>query len=561
MADSSFQDLARSIVDEVLSWDPSFATQLGWHKYDKMLPDPTVAAVKRQVERLSEFVSTLKRVDPSSLSGDQELDRELAIHYFSTRLFELTELRMHEKLSQASAEIGDSLFFIFVRDHPPFEQRLDSIIHRLEAVPEFIELSKPTVKTPYRIWNEIMYETGERLPHFLRDIEAISAAKSKDREAMARLRKAVRQAIESIQENNQWIASDVLPRSQNKYSIGPQLYRKYLAAKGYGVTPAETVELAEVHLDDTNKKKAEVAKKIVSSGNPNDALLKMRGDHAPTFEGVLKEYRESAAKAKQFVIEKGLVTVPDNEKLHILETPVFMRHLVPYAAQYEPGKFDGDRNGMFLVTPDEGNPSSLEDHSRVAIQNTTVHEAYPGHHLHGICANENPSYIRLLHGSPDFAEGWGLYTEDMMISEGYNDTHLGRLTTLNDLAFRLARQIADVKLSMNMMSLEGAADLLVKETGTDTRAAKAEAKAMALSPTYYVSYFIGKLGVLQMREDLEAVMGGRFSLKFFHDSLIYSGCMPNSFMRKALALKLKEKHGMTLGLPKESLFDFGMRRL
>jgi len=549
------------MMDEILSWDPSHATQVGWHKYDENLPDPTLAAIKFQIDRLSGFVSTLKKVDPSPLSGDEQIDRDLAIHYFSVRLFELKELKMHEKLSQASAEIGDSLFFLFSRDHPSFEKRLDSIACRLEAAPKFLELSKTVVKTPYRLWNEIMHETGERLPRFLGNIEALCEAKSKDRKVTARLRKTVKQTVESIQEHNQWIMEDVLPRADDKFTIGPELYREYLSAIGYGVTPEETVRVAEAHLKDVNRKKSDISKRIVPSGDLNDALKKMRRDHAPTFEGVLKEYRESAVKARQYVIQKDLVTVPEGEKLHILETPTFMRHLAPYAAQYEPGKFDNDKTGIFLVTPDEGNPSSLEDHSRVAIQNTTVHEGYPGHHLHGICANENPSYIRILDASPDFSEGWGLYTEDMMISQGYNDTPMGRLATLNDLAFRLARQIADVKVSMNMMSLKEAADLIVRETGTEGKAAMAEAKAMALSPTYYSSYFVGKLGVLQMREDLEAVMGGKFSLKFFHDSLVYSGCMPNSFMRRAIGLRLKEKHGLTLGPPKESVFEYGMRQL
>jgi uncharacterized protein (DUF885 family) len=138
---------------------------------------------------------------------------------------------------------------------------------------------------------------------------------------------------------------------------------------------------------------------------------------------------------------------------------------------------------------------------------------------------------------------------------------MGKLTMLNDLGFRIARQICDVKIPMEGMSLDEAARLLVEETGTDIQAATSEAKAMTLSPTYYSSYFIGKLGVLQMKEDAQAALGVGFTLRFFHDSLIYSGCMPMTFMRKALSLRVKEKYGAELGPPKESIYDFAMRTL
>lgn len=287
----------------------------------------------------------------------------------------------------------------------------------------------------------------------------------------------------------------------------------------------------------------------------------MRCDHAATCEGVLKEYRNSVLKAKEFVEEKKLATIPEGERLHVLETPFFMRHLVAYAAQFEPGKFDNDMSGIFLVTPDDGNPALLEEHSHTTIVNTSVHEGYPGHHLHGVCMNTHPSLIRPLCQSPDFAEGWALYCEDMMLSQGYNDSPMEQLTILNDLAFRIARQMCDVKLSTNAMSLGQAAEFIAAQTETNLKAATSEAKSIMLNPTYFMSYFVGKLGILQIREDVQRLMGSRFNLKFFHDSLIYSGCMPMSFMRRAVAFEIKEKCGMDLREPTETLNEYAVRNL
>jgi uncharacterized protein (DUF885 family) len=548
-------------MDEYISWDPALATQIGVHTFDHRLRDPTRRGIAHQVERLSEFVSELEQLKVDDLTGDQHIDRDFAAHFFRLRIFEITQLRKHEKGSFAATEFGNSLFFLFSRNHPTIEDRMDSLTKRLESAPKFFEDSREVVTDPFRLWNEILYETGIRMPRFLKELCKHFESKVNDRSSNKRLGKAVDGAIDAIDAHNEWMKKEVIPNSCDKTSIGPELYREYLELQGYGVTPDETLRIADLYLADVNKKKAEVARRIVESGNASDAVKVMRSDHAPDFEGILEEYRSSVLEARRYVEQHGLVTLPEGEKLVVAATPSFMAHVVPYAAQYEPGKFDGDRTGLFLVTPDQGIPGILEEHSHVAIVNTAVHEGYPGHHLHGICSNTNPSSLRILNASPDFSEGWGLYCEEMMLSQGYNDTPMGRLTVLNDLAFRIARQICDVQVSMGRMDMKQATELMIRETGTDAHAAATEANAIALSPTYYMSYFVGKLGVLQMREDAQAALGERFTMKFFHDSLIYSGCMPMPFMRRALALRIHEEFGKELGPPKESVYNYARRAL
>lgn len=510
---------------------------------------------------MNDIVDELENIPEDSLSGDELIDRDLGLHFLKLRTFELAELRMAEKASMAAREIGDALFFLFTREYPPLEQRLQSIVARLEGVPTFVRDSQKMVKTPYRLWNEIQFETGDRIPRFLREIEVLCESKSKNRDTITALRAAVKDATAAIDEHNAWLRKDVIPSASDEYAIGPDMYRRYLLMKGFGVTADETLRMAELHLEEVNKMKKKVAKEIVSSGRPQEAIRKMRSEHPATSEEALDEYRSSIMKAREFIQKKKLVSLPDGEKLLVMETPFFMRHLTAYAAQFEPGKFDNDPKGIFLVTPDDGNPAFLEEHCHATIVNTSVHEGYPGHHLHGVCMNVHPSLIRPLYQSPDFAEGWALYCEDMMLSQGYNANPMGRLTILNDLAFRIARQICDVMVSMNAMSIEQAAEFISAQTETNMKSAMSEAKAIMLGPTYFTSYFVGKLGVLQIRDDAKRLMGARFDLRFFHDALIYSGCMPISFMRRSVALRIKDRYGLELGAPKESLYEYALRTL
>ena len=555
-----FEELAKSLMEEYLSWDPSFATQVGWHSHDRVLRDPSSKAAEHIAERCRELLGELRNFPAKSLSEEEGIDCDLAIYILKLKLFEIEELRLFERESLACSEVGYSLFFLFARDHPSFEERLESIIHRLEAVPDFLRVSRNTLKSPYKLWNEAALETGREVPDLLRDIETLTEAKGTDSTTKNRLERAVRVSTKAIEEHNKWLSEKVIPSSDSKYTIEPDEYNRYFETKGYGLTPDQALEIGETHLRLAKKKKTRIAAQIVPSGSSEEAMDVMKSDHAVTFEGVLKEYRESVKAAREFVIKNDILTIPENEKLLVLETPLFMRPMIPFAAQFEPGKFDGNRTGMFMVTPDETSPDLLREHSCAGIVNTTVHEGYPGHHIQGICANTNPSPIRILIASPDFSEGWGLYTEDMMISLGYNDNPLGRFTTNNDLIFRIVRLIVEIKLSKGDMTLDEATEMLKQECAMETQASWKEARCCAMSPTYFTAYFLGKLALMQLKEDVERTMGPKFSLKFFHDALLYTGCLPMAIMRRSVALKLKQQYGMTLGAQKETLYDYAVRK-
>lgn len=555
-----FEDFAQEIMDYYLSCDPSFATQVGWHRYDQELRDPSPERTAHNLEVLKGFVKELEEMQAESLSEDQELDRDLALHIFRLKIFEFDELRLDERFSRACDEIAYSLFFLFVREKPSFDERMDSIASRLEQSAEFLADSRRTMRTPYRLWNEVEIETGIGLIDFINEIKALVEAKSCDPTLRNRIRKAADVAGAAVAAHIDWMRTSVLPKASNEFTIGREEYERYLEMKQYGVSLQEALKIAEEYMDSVRKEMTDLAKHMVPSGTIEEAVAKMKSNHPKTKDQALQEYKESVSRAKQFMLEKDLVTLPSNEKLIVMETPKFMLPVTPFAAQYEPGKFDENRNGLFLVSLNDANPDILNEHSYAGIGNTTVHEGYPGHHLQGICSNTHPSKIRILIASTDFSEGWGLYSEQLMISNGYNDTAVGRLANLNDLLFRVARLLVEMKLVTGEISLEEATDLLVHECGLSLEASVIEAKACAMSPTYYFSYFIGKLGLDQLREEVESALGSRFSLKFFHDSLVYSGCMPMPFMRRAVALRVKKEYGIELGEPVESLFEYAMRK-
>ncbi|HUV61335.1 MAG TPA: DUF885 domain-containing protein [Thermoplasmata archaeon] len=560
MDNRDFPGMCRTIVDEILSWDPSYSTQLGWRKYDHLMMDPSMEARDHRVERLSEFMRMVGKFKDAELEPDHIIDRDLAMYMFRLREFEISRLRIPEQMSIAEDEIGRSLFFLFVRDDQPFDVRARALISRLEKTPAFLEAARRTLVRPYRMWTELALTTGKELPSLLELIKSVAAMKLTSDEVMMRLSGATADAQDAIVAYERWLFEEVLPEAHDENTITAEDFEEYMQLKEFGVTADEALEVGDIGLKMADKQRLKVAKELSPSGKPSDAIRKMKEDHPPTFEGALKSYREWIESARDFVISNGLATIPNGEKLLVIETPQFMRRQMPFAAQYEPGKYSGCMTGLFLVTPHDSNLQLLMEHNHASIANTSVHEGYPGHHLQGICSNQNPSDIRTISASPCFGEGWALYCENMMFEKGFQNSQLGKLAQLNDLVFRIVRVRADVGLARKTMTPEEVAALLVKETGMDEGAALDDAKSYTYGMTYYMSYFIGMLEMLRLREEVESALGERFDLREFHDSLLYAGCLPMHFMRRVEALRLKRDYGVDLPDSKETLLEFIRRR-
>jgi uncharacterized protein (DUF885 family) len=175
------------------------------------------------------------------------------------------------------------------------------------------------------------------------------------------------------------------------------------------------------------------------------------------------------------------------------------------------------------------------EHNRSSISNTSIHEAYPGHHLQLSAALERPTITRLLIEAPEFVEGWGMYSEQMMREQGFDATPAHRMALATDGIWRACRIVLDIRLHRGEIGTEEATAFLIEHTGFERPNAEAEVQRYTFTPTYQLSYLLGKVLILRLREDEQRRLGDRFSLRGFHDALLWTGSIPLSFHRRFLA--------------------------
>jgi uncharacterized protein (DUF885 family) len=128
-----------------------------------------------------------------------------------------------------------------------------------------------------------------------------------------------------------------------------------------------------------------------------------------------------------------------------------------------------------------------------------------------------------------------MYCEQMMLEEGFEDTPARRVVVATDAIWRACRIILDIGLHRGQIGIDDAIDFLVEHTRFERPVARAEVYRYTQTPSYNLSYLLGKVQLLRLRADERARLGGGFSLKGFHDALLYSGNLPVSFQRRLLA--------------------------
>lgn len=534
--DDRFYDLVEARFRRLIRDNPVLGTILGRHELDDTLGDGGRDMVLAELEAERAHLAAVEAIDPTGLSDTARFERDLELHNVRRTIFDTDVLRIWEQRSLALDTIGDGLFLLFARDHAPLAERLDAITGRLEDIPGFLDAARTRATVPQvRRWQRLEMESAGDMPAFFDEIVAAGATALAAAERR-RLERAVDAAKVAIELYGRWLEG-TLADGTDDWPVGRERHDALVALRGFdGLDADDILELGWTRLAEEKAARIAAAREIDPDAAEAEVVDRVKNDHPAEFSSALAAYRDAAARARAHLIERDLVTVPPDERLVVVETPEYLRRVLPFAAYFEPAAFDKSANGIYVVTPavDE-DPAAMREHNYASISNTTVHEAYPGHHLQLDAARRNPSLTRLLTDAPEFVEGWGMYSELMMREHGFDDDARYRLVMHTDAIWRACRIILDVRLHRGEMSADEAVDFLVDHTSFERANARAEVGWYTYRPTYPMSYLLGRTLLLQLRADEQRRLGDAFSLKGFHDALLRNGSLPVSFHRRSLA--------------------------
>jgi uncharacterized protein (DUF885 family) len=550
--DDAFQKIAQDYIEQYLQTNPEEATDLGDHRFDGQLTDYSPEARAKDLATQKEFRSKLAAIDGSKLTGANNVDFRILKENIDYQIFQAEELKEPEWNPLVYMQsLANSLYLLVARDFAPAERRIPNLRQRMEKIPAVIAQAKANLQHPPRVHTETAIEQTQGAISLVRtELAPLLDQAPEMKKELAPLQEKTAAALDDYKK---WLQNDLLPRSDGNFRLGAEKYRKKLRFALASELPMEEImKRAKADLQQTQTAIYETALPLYKKYFPNadpatlkdkhkvtaavlDKLAEQHPDDASVVDFAKKIVRETT----DFVKQHDLVTIPD-APLDVIAMPEFKRG-VAIAYCDSPGPLDKTGKTFFAVAPTpkdwskERKESFFREYNNYMIRDLTVHEAMPGHYLQLAHANKfhAPTLIRAIFRSGPFIEGWAVYTEQMMVEQGYG----GPEVKMQQLKMRLraiANAILDQSVHAENMTEKEAMDLMMKETFQQEGEAVAKWKRARLTSAQLSTYFVGATEQLDLRAAAEKKPG--FNLKNYNNQVISYGSPPVKYVRELMGL-------------------------
>jgi uncharacterized protein (DUF885 family) len=545
-ADSAFYRLADTYLQGSLDWRPQLGVSLGFHQYDNRITDCSKASINAELQRLKDVDSKLGAIDTASLSSRGFIDYRLLWSDLQSSMFSIGEMRAYWQNPMTYTQAVDVNAYI-KRDFAPLQDRLRSIIAVEKQLPGMYadakanlddSLPKPLIQTAIEI--------SKGNAGFLRGDLVTALAPVKNDSLMAAFRTANQAAVGAINDYIHWLQTDRLPKSNERYALGEEKYRKFLAINELtDLSPERVLDLGLAELKRQQDAFNVAAHVINPRKAPVEVYHDMEKEH-PTADSLIPDSRRHVEAIRQFLLDHQIISMPSEVRVLVKETPPYARE-TSTASNDDPGPFETKATeAYYYITPVNEHWTAKQKEDWLASFNyyttdvVTIHEAYPGHYtqyLHLKASDANK--FEKIFSNYAFVEGWAHYTEQMMLDQGYGNNGDSvkaakyRLAQAGDALLRVCRLCVSVKMHCQGMTLEQGKKFFMDNWYQGEEPSRLEALRGTFDPGY-LFYTLGKLEILKLRADYQRQEGSQYSLKAFNDAMVDHGQPPIRLLREIL---------------------------
>jgi uncharacterized protein (DUF885 family) len=557
-ADAKFADLSKRWLDGWLELNPIGATQVGDHRFDSLVDDLGAAGRQKAVEFNRRMLAELDAIDVARLSRENQVDAAILRNQLRGDLWSIQTLQAWAWDPQIySGLAGGAIYNLMAREFAPMPERLKSATARMESIPALLAQARENLD-PARV-PKIHAETVAKQNAgvlSLIDTFIVPNAGQLAGEERTRLDAAVETLRKAVAEHQDWLDKTLVPNAKGEFRLGQERYDEKLRfSLNSALSRAEIKQRAEAELKRVRGEMYGIARTVLKDrkGAPEmpdapsdeqqqkaiEAALELAYADRPARDKVVDVAKRTLAEATRFTRANELVTVPD-DPVKIILMPEFQRG-VAVAYCDSPGPLDKGLDTYYAISPipddwtAEQVDSFLREYNTRMIHLLSIHEAMPGHYLEGVHSVKHPSMLRAVLRSGLFAEGWAVYTEDMMADAGYMDGDpLFRLVQLKFYLRTISNAILDQGVHVDNWTREQAMDLMTRGAFQQEREAAGKWTRAQLTSAQLPTYFVGAQEHFDMRKAAEDKQGAEFNLMRYHDKVLSYGAPPVRFVRQLM---------------------------
>ncbi len=214
--------------------------------------------------------------------------------------------------------------------------------------------------------------------------------------------------------------------------------------------------------------------------------------------------------------------LPKN-KLDVVKMEEFRAASAP-PADYSIGAGDGSRPGRINV-----NEYAPEKRLLLNVEAIAYHEGVPGHHLQFSIAQELtglPPFRKFNLDLNAYTEGWAFYSERLGKEVGFYQDPYSEYGRLQNEIWRAVRWVVDTGVHSRHWTRQQMVDYFHAHTAMDDENINTEVDRYIAWPAQALSYKMGQMKILELRERAQKELGQKFDIRAFHDAVLDQGPLP-----------------------------------
>jgi len=557
--DSKLADFFKAFLEEEIRQRPLEATRLGDHRYDDQLDDVSAQARAGWVRRYKKVLADLLgQVEYKKLSRPSQIDFEIFKQWLTAQLWLSENTEPFKNDPRIYNEyISESVFLLLTQSTVAKPTTLKNCAARISRIPAIVAAARANLGSPPRVFVETAIKQNQGSIAFYKGGIYQLAGETPQ---LSELKQPSDKIVPILEEYQKFLQEELLPRAKGEWRIGKEKFARKLDLElDAGLTAEQVLREAEAEFQRVEHEMYVISRQLWSTAYPGKALppddvegrrtairlvlAHYNREHGKG-EDLVKDARATVEKIKVFIKEKDILRLPEPDRCRIIEMPEFQRgNSVAYLNPAPP--LDSKASSIYAISPPPRDwdtrlvQSFLEEYNRYMLQLLTIHEAYPGHYVQLEYSNRNPSLIRKVLWSGTFAEGWAVYTEQMMLDQGYGNGDLPlRLNQLKWYLRAVANAILDHRMHCTDMSDEEAMAFLTQRAFQSAGEAKGKVVRAKQSSAQLSTYFAGRTAFYRLRQQVERELGDKFDLGRFHEAVLDHGTLPVKYLPELVRERL-----------------------
>jgi len=395
----------------------------------------------------------------------------------------------------------------------------------VKLIPQFADQITPKVE------DNIFYSTIKEMPK-----EFSEATKSSLKDDYSKM--ILEKLMPQYQKMADFLNKEYLTASRSTSGIGvlpngAALYKVY--AKTWTTTTTTPEEIHELGLKEVARLKAEMEKvksrvgfkgTIVEFFNYVRAKKELMPFKKP--EEVIANFKAIHEKIKPNVDK--LFSLQPKTAFEVRRVEAFREATA--SAEYIQGAADGSRPGVFYVPI-----PNVAKYNYYGDEDLFLHEAIPGHHFQISLQQENKQLpdFRRFNWFGAYGEGWALYTESLGKELGLYQDPYQYFGMLGNEMHRAIRLVVDTGIHTKGWTREQAIKYSLENEAESEASIISEIERYMAIPGQALSYKIGQLKIMELRQKAQTQMKDKFDIKVFHQNVLESGVMPLALLERKIS--------------------------